>query len=89
MDMVLPPHRVLLSALVHVSRDDEARERIRRLFHSPLGVYVSHASRNHAEVRVEFDVASEDLAFTIRTLRQVLPDAEVEEVRPLITTVNA
>jgi hypothetical protein len=89
MDMVLPPQRVLLSALVHGSHDDEARERIRRLFHSPLGVYVSHASQNHAEVRVEFDVASEDLAFTIRTLRQVLPEAAVEEVRPLITTISA
>ncbi|SAL81247.1 hypothetical protein AWB68_06071 [Caballeronia choica] len=89
MDMVLPPHRVLLSALVHGSYDDEARERIRRLFHSPLGVYVSHASRDHAELRVEFDVASEDLAFTIRTLRQVLPEAAVEEIRPLITTISA
>jgi hypothetical protein len=39
------------------------------------------ASRDHSELRVEFDVAREDLAFSIRTLRQVLPEAAVEEVR--------
>jgi hypothetical protein len=45
---------------------------------------VSHASRDHAHLGLEFDVACEDLTFTIRTLRQVLPEAAIEEVRPRV-----
>lgn len=84
MERGLSPQRVLVSAIVHGAHDDAARERIRRLFHSPLGLYVSHASRDHADLSLEFDVACEDLAFTIRTLRKVLPEAAIEEVRPRV-----
>lgn len=45
---------------------------------------MSHASRDHAHLGLEFDVACEDLTFTIRTLRQVLPEAAIEEVRPRV-----
>ncbi|TCK39176.1 hypothetical protein B0G84_4507 [Paraburkholderia sp. BL8N3] len=82
--LALSSQRVLLSAVVRSEHEDVSRERIRRLFHSPLGVYVSHASRDHAQLRLEFDVASEDLAFTIRTLSRVLPEADVEDVRPRV-----
>jgi hypothetical protein len=63
--------RVHLSAVLHSRQDEAARERIRRLFHSPLGVYVSQASRDHDDLRLVFDVAMEDLDFTVRTLHQV------------------
>jgi hypothetical protein len=76
--------RLLLSAVVHGVSDEASRERIKRLFHSPLGVYVSHASRDQEEIRLEFDVAAEDLEFTARALHQVLPEAVIEAVRPRI-----
>ncbi len=76
--------RLLLCAVVHGVSDEASRERIKRLFHSPLGVYVSRASCDHEEIRLELDVAAEDLEFTVRTLHQVLPEAVVEAVRPRI-----
>jgi hypothetical protein len=78
--------RVHLSAVLRSKQDEAARERIRRLFHSPLGVYVSQASRDHDDLRLIFDVAMEDLDFTVRTLHQVLPEAVIEAVRPRIFT---
>jgi hypothetical protein len=38
-----PPaaERVVLSAIVEGAADEASRDRIRRLFYSPLGVYVS------------------------------------------------
>ncbi|SAL42572.1 hypothetical protein [Caballeronia humi] len=80
----LPSQRVLVSAAVYSEQDEASRERIRRLFHSPLGVYVSHASRNQSELRLEFDVATEDIEFTLRTLKKVLPEAVIEEIRPRV-----
>jgi|SRR6266702_3689491 len=76
--------RVHLSAVLRSKQDEAARERIRRLFHSPLGVYVSQASRDRDDLRLIFDVAMEDLDFTVRTLHQVLPEAVIEAVRPRI-----
>jgi hypothetical protein len=78
--------RVHLSAVLHSRQDEAARERIRRLFHSPLGVYVSQASRDHDDLRLVFDVAMEDLDFTVHTLHQVLPEAVIEAVRPRVFT---
>ncbi|CAH2807684.1 MAG: hypothetical protein CBARDMAM_5397 [uncultured Caballeronia sp.] len=81
-----PVSRVHLSAVLHSRQDEVARERIRRLFHSPLGVYVSQASRDHDDLRLVFDVAMEDLDFTVRTLHQVLSEAVIEAVRPRVFT---
>jgi hypothetical protein len=67
---------------MHGKADEVSRDGIRRLFQSPLGVYVSHASREHENLKLEFDVASEDVAFTIRALRQVLPEAVIDSIRP-------
>jgi hypothetical protein len=82
--LAFPSQRVLISAAVHSEEDEASRERIRRLFHSPLGVYVSHASRDQNELHLEFDVATEDIEFTLRTLQQVLPEAVVEDIRPRV-----
>jgi hypothetical protein len=82
--LAFPSQRVLVSAAVYSEQDEASRERIRRLFHSPLGVYVSHASRDQSELRLEFDIATEDIEFTLRTLQKVLPEAVIEEIRPRV-----
>lgn len=76
--------RVRILALAHFVDSEASRERIRTLFHSPLGVYVSQAQREGCELRLEFDTASEDLAFTLRTLKRVLPEARVEGIAPRV-----
>lgn len=43
------------------------------LLRSPLGVYVSHTEVLRDAVRVRFDIAAEDLAFTLHTLYATLP----------------
>ena len=78
--------RVRLFARAEFPDGDALRERIRVLFHSPLGVYVSQAQREGSALRLEFDVASEDLAFTLRTLERVLPEARVGGVAPRVFT---
>jgi hypothetical protein len=83
---VLASERLVLSAIVEGDEDEASRDRIRRLFYSPLGVYVSQASREHDSLRVEFDVAAADLDFTIRTLRSVLPEAAIETIRVRVFT---
>jgi hypothetical protein len=82
----LASERLVLSAIVEGDEDEASRDRIRRLFYSPLGVYVSQASREHDSLRVEFDVAATDLDFTIRTLRSVLPEAAIETIRARVFT---
>jgi predicted protein tyrosine phosphatase len=76
--------RVRMLAHAEFPDSDALRERIRELFHSPLGLYVSEAQRDGCALRLEFDVASEDLAFTLRTLRRVLPEARVCGVVPRV-----
>ncbi|WP_321793113.1 hypothetical protein [Caballeronia sp. J97] len=76
--------RVRIVALAHFTDGDASRARIRALFHSPLGIYVSQAQREGCELRLEFDTASEDLAFTLRTLKRVLPEARVEGIAPRV-----
>jgi predicted protein tyrosine phosphatase len=76
--------RVRVLACTEYTAGDVLHERLRVLFHSPLGVYVSQAQRQGCALRLEFDVASEDLAFTLRTLRRVLPDARVTGVMPRV-----
>ncbi len=80
-------HRVLrLFARAEFADGDALRERIRVLFHAPLGVYVSQAQREGSALRLEFDVASEDITFTFRTLERVLPEARVGSVASRVFT---
>jgi hypothetical protein len=76
--------RVRMLAHAQFSDDDTLQERMRQLFHSPLGLYVSAAQREACALHLEFDVATEDLAFTLRTLRRVLPEAHVDCVTPRV-----
>jgi hypothetical protein len=93
MDMSLAwaagPHRASCPRVRMLARaafpdGDVLRERMRQLFHSPLGIYVSEAQREGCALHLEFDVASEDLGFTLRTLKRVLPEARVECVMPRV-----
>jgi hypothetical protein len=76
--------RVRLLAHAGFSDGDALRLRMRELFHSPLGLYVSQAQREGNALWLEFDVASEDLAFTLKTLQRVLPEAHVDGVTPRV-----
>ncbi len=76
--------RVRMLARAQFADDDILQERMRQLFHSPLGLYVSAAQREACALRLEFDVATEDVAFTLRTLRRVLPEAHVDCVMPRV-----
>jgi hypothetical protein len=72
-----PATRVLLQVtLPHSSGDDPAgTSSLRTLLHSPLGVYVAGTQVIRNEVRVQFDIAIEDLDFTLHTLIATLPVA--------------
>ncbi|QBR01738.1 hypothetical protein [Paraburkholderia pallida] len=57
------------------------RTHLRTLLHSPLGVYVTHTEVLRDRVRVRFDIAPEDLAFTLHTLLATLPEAVIGSVQ--------
>ncbi|WP_144108009.1 hypothetical protein [Paraburkholderia sp. BCC1886] len=73
--------RLVVSAAVEGSTGETSKEQIRSLFHSPVGVYVSHVRRERDCLRLEFDIAASDLDFTLRTLHAVLPEAAIDAVR--------
>lgn len=76
-----PAQRLVVSAHVESSTGEKSKEQIRSLFHSPIGVYVSHVRRERDCLRLEFDIAAGDLDFTLRALHAVLPEAAIDAVR--------
>jgi hypothetical protein len=50
---------------------------LRALLHSPLGVYVVGTQRVREEVRVQLDIALDDLDFTLHTLISTVPVAMI------------
>ena len=63
--------------LPHPSNDLADASPLRTLLHSPLGVYVVGMHRVRQEVRVQLDIAIEDLDFTLHTLISTLPVAQI------------
>ena len=57
------------------------RAHLATLLHSPLGVYVAHTEVLRGSVRVRFDIAPEDLAFTLHTLLATVPEAVIGSVQ--------
>ncbi|MCC8402996.1 hypothetical protein LJ655_14065 [Paraburkholderia sp. MMS20-SJTN17] len=54
---------------------------LRALLHSPLGVYVISTEAAREEVRVQLDIAREDLDFTLHTLLTTLPVGTIGPLR--------
>jgi hypothetical protein len=68
--------RALLQiTLPHPSHDLAGASSLRALLHSPLGVYVVGTYQVREQVRVQLDIAIEDLDFTLHTLISTLPAA--------------
>ncbi len=72
-----PSPRVLLPVTLPRTSADSSREQLRILFHSPLGVYVADSEIVRDGVRLQFDIAPEDLDFTLHTLIATLPQAVI------------
>ncbi|MEA3118108.1 MAG: hypothetical protein QOI13_1378, partial [Paraburkholderia sp.] len=60
--------------------EDESRTQIKALFHSPVGVYVAGMKTLRDTVVVHFDIAPEDLDFTMHTVIATLPKAMIGPV---------
>ncbi|MGF6773438.1 hypothetical protein P3T18_005952 [Paraburkholderia sp. GAS199] len=60
--------------LPHPLRDAPGAQ-LRALLHSPLGVYVASTKTVREGIRVELDIAPDDLDFTLHTLIATLPTA--------------
>jgi hypothetical protein len=70
-----PSARALLQVTLPHPSHDLAGTQLRALLHSPLGVYVVSADAAREEVRVQLDIAYEDLDFTLHTLISTVPAA--------------
>jgi hypothetical protein len=69
--------RVLLPVTFMGESSDATCAQLRALLHSPLGVYVTKTERVRNAVRVQFDIAPDDLDFTLHTLLSTLPQATI------------
>ncbi|RKR37241.1 hypothetical protein [Paraburkholderia sp. BL17N1] len=62
---------------------------LRALLHSPLGVYVVATQAVRQEIRVQLDIAPDDLDFTLHTLISTLPAAMIGPLRRRSAAVMA
>ncbi len=69
--------RAQLEVFLTGTSPDTLRAHLATLFHSPLGVYVSRAEATRGKVCVHFNIATEDLHFTLHTLITTLPEATI------------
>jgi hypothetical protein len=70
-----PSSRAFLHVTLPQPSHDHAATSLRALLHSPLGVYVVGTQTVREEVRVQLDIACEDLDFTLHTLISTVPVA--------------
>ncbi|CAB3755852.1 hypothetical protein GQ57_38350 [Burkholderia sp. MSh2] len=77
-----PPPRPRLALPVTLTADsgERAHARLAALLHSPLGVYVVSARAVRDVVHVQFDIAQEDLDFTLHMLIAQQADAVIGPV---------
>jgi hypothetical protein len=59
---------------------ERAREQLKALLHSPLGVYVAATEITRLGVRVQLNIAPEDIDFAMHTLIATLPAATIGSV---------
>ncbi|WP_235850668.1 hypothetical protein [Paraburkholderia piptadeniae] len=69
-----------LEVLLTGTRPDRQRANLATLFHSPLGVYVSHTDVSRDNVCVHFNIAPEDLDFTLHSLITTLSEATIGRI---------
>ncbi len=69
--------RVQLEVLLTGAHPDQLHANLATLYHSPLGVYVFHTDASRDALCVHFDLAPEDLDFTLHTLLTTLPEATI------------
>jgi hypothetical protein len=84
-----PLSRVLLPVTLIADSEPAAREQLRSLLHSPLGVYVVGTEVVRDGVRVNFSIAPEDLAFTMHTLIASVPQALIGSLRRAVSPREA
>ncbi|WP_434113098.1 hypothetical protein [Paraburkholderia caffeinilytica] len=70
-----PAARARLQVTLPHPAHDLPGTQLRTLLHSPLGVYVVSTEAVREEVRVQLDIAVDDLDFTLHTLVSTLPAA--------------
>lgn len=70
-----PAARVRLPVTLPHASPELPGTQLRALLHSPLGVYVVSTEADRHEVRVQLDIAFDDLDFTLHTLIATLPAA--------------
>jgi hypothetical protein len=75
------PTRAALDVSLSGPTPDIPRANLAILLRSPLGVYVTHTEVLRDSIRVRFDIAPEDLAFTLHTLLATLPEATIGTVQ--------
>ena len=70
-------------------RRTDARTQLKTLLHSPIGVYAVSTEIVRDEVHVQFDIAPEDLGFTLHTLMTSLPQATIGCLKRAVHTKGA
>jgi hypothetical protein len=76
-----PSPRVLLPVTLLRESADRSRAQLWALLHSPLGVYVASTEVVRDEIRVQLNIAPDDLDFTMHTLIATLPQAMIGPVK--------
>jgi hypothetical protein len=72
--LAFPVTRVLLPITLPCS-PAQAQTQLQAVLRSPLGVYVISAHVSKKKVDIQFDIARDDIDFTLHTLIQTLPEA--------------
>lgn len=72
--------RVLLPVTLPRETAGRCREQLKLLLHSPLGVYVAATEITRFGVRVQLNIAPEDMDFAMHTLIATLPAATIGRV---------
>jgi hypothetical protein len=72
-----PSPRVQMPVTLLGKSEDESRAQLRALLHSPLGVYVVSTEVVRDQVRLQLDIAPDDLDFTMHALITTLPRAMI------------
>ncbi|HEY2000434.1 hypothetical protein [Paraburkholderia sp.] len=72
-----PSPRVQLPVTLLSESEEDSRAQLRALLHSPLGVYVISTELVRNQVRLQLDIAPDDLDFTMHALITSLPHAMI------------